>query len=110
MRSDQRSEAAKVYRAWYRTKAWAQARADQLAAQPLCEPCLKRKLIVPATVVNHREPHRGDWSLFINPSNHQSVCKPCHDGPIQQAEHHGYHHGVGGDGLPLDPGHPFWGR
>ena len=110
MRRDQRSDAAKAYRRWYSTKVWQAARRAQIAAQPLCEPCLKRGRITPARVVNHRKPHKGDWALFIDPTNHQSVCKPCHDGPVQQAEHHGYHHRVGGDGLPLDPAHPFYGR
>jgi 5-methylcytosine-specific restriction protein A len=65
-------------------------------------------------VVNHRTPHKGDWSLFIDPANHQSVCKPCHDGPIQSAERTGkatirigYSEATGPDGLPTDPRHPF---
>ena len=24
-------------------------------------------------------PHRGDWGKFIDPTNHQSLCKTCHD-------------------------------
>ena len=25
------------------------------------------------------KPHRGSWPLFIDPANHQSLCKRCHD-------------------------------
>jgi 5-methylcytosine-specific restriction protein A len=34
---------------------------------------------VRAEVVDHIRPHRGDWALFIDPGNHQSLCKSCHD-------------------------------
>ena len=32
-----------------------------------------------ATVVDHIRPHRGDWALFVDPANHQSLCKRHHD-------------------------------
>lgn len=75
-----------AWRAWYGRKAWAVARAAQLALQPLCERHLARGEVVPATVVNHRLPHRGDWALFIDPANHESTCKLCHDRDIQREE------------------------
>jgi 5-methylcytosine-specific restriction enzyme A len=65
---------------------WAKARFRQLHHQPLCERCLQAGRIRPATVVNHRKPHRGDLELFWDPTNHESACKPCHDGPIQAEE------------------------
>ena len=105
-RREQRSEAAAKYRKLYKTKAWQQARLAQLAKQPLCEECLRHKRVVPATVVNHGTPHKGDWRRFIDPQNHQSVCKPCHDGVIQSAERRGYSVEVGVDGFPIDPKHP----
>lgn len=64
----------------YGTK-WRQARADFLAAHPVCVRCGR-----PATVVNHKFPHRGDLKLFWRRSNWEPVCKPCHDGPIQSEE------------------------
>ena len=30
-------------------------------------------------MVDHVKPHRGDWALFIDPANHQSLCKHHHD-------------------------------
>jgi len=74
------------WRLWYGLAAWKAARLAQLALQPLCERHLARDQVVPATVVNHRRPHRGDWGLFIDPENHESVCKACHDGEIQREE------------------------
>ncbi|MDN3627161.1 hypothetical protein [Methylobacterium isbiliense] len=50
---------------------------------------LARGEVVPASVVNHRRPHRGEWALFIDPENHESVCKPCHDREIQREERAG---------------------
>ena len=38
---------------------WREARVTFLAAHPKCERCG-----APATVVNHRTPHRGDLKLF----------------------------------------------
>ena len=53
---------------------WRKARARFLRAHPWCVLCG-----APATVVDHREPHRGDASLFWDEGNWQPMCKPCHD-------------------------------
>jgi 5-methylcytosine-specific restriction endonuclease McrA len=105
-RRNQRSPEAAAYRKLYKTAAWQQARQAQLSKQPLCEMCLRRGKVVPATVVNHGTPHKGDWQLFIDAKNHQSVCKPCHDGPVQSAERRGYSVEVGVDGWPIDSRQP----
>ena len=42
------------------------AKRRQLAKQPLCEMCERRGRTVPATIVHHRTPHRGDWAMFID--------------------------------------------
>jgi 5-methylcytosine-specific restriction protein A len=34
---------------------------------------------VPATVVDHIVPHRGDPVLFWDEANWQGLCKLCHD-------------------------------
>ena len=38
--------------------------------------------------MDHVVPFRGDWQLFVDPSNHQSLCKRCHDRKtaMEQAE------------------------
>jgi 5-methylcytosine-specific restriction protein A len=104
--SSQRSPEAAAYRWLYRTPRWAAAREAQLCREPLCEECSKAGLTTPATVVNHRIPHKGDETLFWDPSNHQSVCKPHHDGPIQKAEGLGFSPAVDAGGWPSDPKHP----
>lgn len=106
MREGQRSEAAQAYRWLYGTPRWKAARETQLCKQPLCEECLKVGFTTAATVVNHIKPHKGDETLFWNPTNHQSVCKPHHDGPIQKAELLGFSPAVDAGGWPTDPKHP----
>jgi hypothetical protein len=83
------------------------AREAQLSRQPLCEECIKARIDWPAAanVVNHRIPPKGDTKLFWDPANHQSVCKPHHDGPIQRTERIGFSPAVDDAGWPVDPMH-----
>lgn len=87
---------------------WQKARLTFLAAHPLCCRCEKNGKIIPATVVDHVEPHRGDQALFWDRGNWQPLCKPCHDRDKQIEETVGFSSDVGEDGLPLDPRHPFY--
>lgn len=105
-RDDRRSPEAAAYRGWYKTPLWRALRAAQLARQPLCERCLDNGRPISATVVNHARPHRGNWDLFRDPANLQSLCAPCHDGPVQSAERRGYAPDIGDDGWPTDERHP----
>jgi hypothetical protein len=102
-----RSAEAQAYRRWYNLKAWRIARLAQLARQPLCERCEKAGRITAATVVNHRQPHKGDWALFIDPDNHESLCAAHHDALVQREEARGFIIGSGVDGRPVDPEHPW---
>jgi len=81
-----RSDKAREYRYLYRTKAWYALRKRQLLGSPLCNMCNDLGLAVAATVVDHTKPHKGDETLFYDPANLQSLCKPCHDGPKQSDE------------------------
>lgn len=66
---------------------WDRERAEYLKAHPRCQhvkdgkPCGN-----PSTVVHHIEAHKGDRKLFWRRSNWLSVCKACHDGPLQRRE------------------------
>jgi hypothetical protein len=69
------------HRKFYGTKAWANLKQWQLSRFPMCtdfdddgSPCRN-----PATVVHHRIDHAGDWRLFIDARNLQSLCKRHHD-------------------------------
>lgn len=74
------------YHAWYTLPVWTRKlRPQQLVREPFCRVCAREypagdpRSRTRATVVDHIVPHRGDWSLFVDPSNHQSLCKHHHD-------------------------------
>lgn len=68
------------------TRKWGRARALYLASHPLCVMCERAGRYVPANVVDHVMPHRGDDELFWDEANWQSLCKRCHDGPKRRQE------------------------
>lgn len=82
---DRRRRQAKPWRGWYKTPAWQRRRQLQLSVQPLCERCAKRHRLEPATVANHKIPHRGDRALFFG-GELESLCKRCHDSEAQRDE------------------------
>jgi 5-methylcytosine-specific restriction endonuclease McrA len=84
---------------------WQKARATWLKRHPLCKMHSELGHVVPATVVDHIVPHRGDQALFWDQGNWQSLCKHCHDSIKQQQEKSGTVPGCGLSGLPLDPNH-----
>lgn len=104
-RPDSRSAEAQAYRRWYWTPQWRQTRTAQLMAEPLCRLCQAKGRIVPATVCDHIEPHKGDEARFWN-GPFQSLCETCHNGTKQQVERIGYCTEVGLDGWPIDKAHP----
>ncbi len=63
----------------YKTSRWQQLRTNQLHNEPLCAVCKQENRLTPATVADHITPHKGDYRLFHNASNLQSLCKQCHD-------------------------------
>jgi 5-methylcytosine-specific restriction endonuclease McrA len=87
----------------YSTARWQRLRMHQLQAEPLCAMCAQP---TPATVVDHKTPHRGDPGLAFDPVNLQSLCKPHHDAAKALEERHGYSPTVGDDGWPTDARHP----
>ncbi len=91
----------------YKTAAWRQWRRVHLATHPLCVPCKRANRLTAATVVHHKVPHRGDWTLFSDPNNLESQCKTCHDSAAQSEERRGYDLGVSTDGWPADSRHPL---
>ncbi|MEN6567187.1 MAG: HNH endonuclease signature motif containing protein [Veillonellales bacterium] len=58
---------------------WQKYRVSFLRSHPLCAECERQGKLTPATVVDHIKPHKGNMRLFWDPSNHQSLCKQCHD-------------------------------
>ena len=68
------------YHGWYLLPVWTDdLQPAQLLAEPFCRECAKAGNRVRATVVDHVIPHEGDWKLFSDPTNLQSLCKFHHD-------------------------------
>lgn len=68
------------WHAWYNLPIWTERlRPAQLLCEPFCRECARAGRRTAATVVDHVEPHRGDWDLFTDPANLQSLCKYHHD-------------------------------
>jgi len=97
-RSDKTGANARGY-----TYRWQKAREWFLRQHPLCEcpDCdAGRKRITPATVVDHRIPHRGDERLFWDESNWQAMAKACHDRKTAMEQGHNPKREIGEDGWP----------
>lgn len=66
---------------------WQLAREGYLRAHPLCCMCKEEgDRAVPATVVDHKVPHRGDMTLFWDRTNWQGLCAHHHSGAKQREE------------------------
>lgn len=64
---------------------WRKLRADHIAAHPWCRRCGSR-----AVEVDHIVPRREAPERRLDPTNLQSLCKPCHSGAKQREERHLY--------------------
>ena len=86
---------------WYSTAAWRARRKALLVAEPLCRMCAARGIVTAATVADHIEPHRGDYSKFWHGAL-QPLCASCHSGAKAEQEHRGALRGCDVNGEPLD--------
>lgn len=69
--------------AFYKSSSWVAARKAYLErVGGLCERCLEKGLIVPATMVHHVEhitpENINDESITLNPANFLALCRECH--------------------------------
>ena len=65
---------------WYGLPVWKNdLRPTQLLREPFCRECAKAGRRTLATRVDHVRPHRGDWVLFTDRANLQSLCERCHN-------------------------------
>ena len=65
---------------------WHKYSKNRLKQYPLCVYCERDKRVTPATLTDHIKPHRGDYALFWDESNHASLCTACHSSKKQQEE------------------------
>lgn len=69
-----------AWHSWYSLPVWTrELRPAQLLREPFCRECARRGIRTRAAVVDHVRPFRGDWALFLDTANHQSLCKFHHD-------------------------------
>jgi 5-methylcytosine-specific restriction protein A len=87
---------------------WQKAREGWLRKHPLCAMHTQMGRVVPAVVVDHITPHRGDQALFWDKGNWQSLCKQCHDAHKQRQEKGGTSAACNLSGLPTDPKHHWF--
>lgn len=74
-----RSEEAKTWRWMYNTPEWRDdLRPNQLLKDPFCRECAKRGVRTRATDVDHVVDHKGNWTVFTDPGNLESLCHSCH--------------------------------
>ncbi|OWJ78556.1 HNH endonuclease signature motif containing protein [Haematobacter genomosp. 1] len=93
----------------YNTSRWSKLRLAKLDAAPLCEICIRRDRIEPASVVDHFTPIRQGGSPFPELSGLLSLCERCHNektasfdrqhGPAFRRRFKGFD----ADGNPIDP-------
>jgi len=76
-----------------------------LSKNPLCIYCLQFFRTSPAEVTDHIIPHKGNVELFWDTSNHQPLCRACHDGPKKLEEERGVLPGYNENGMPFDSNH-----
>ena len=81
-------------------------RRQHLRIEPLCRMCDQEGRTTAANTVDHIRPHNGDWSLFVDPSNLQSLCHLHHSASKQRLERRGFDVAVDDRGFPIDPRHP----
>ena len=91
---------------WYDSSRWRKCAKIHLDSNPICIYCLRRGMDnVSATIVHHRIPHKGNYDLFWDATNWESVCATCHSGILQKAEKGGIVPGCDTNGNPLDRNH-----
>jgi predicted Fe-S protein YdhL (DUF1289 family) len=92
---------------FYTSNGWVTIRARQLAREPICRGCERKR----AREVDHIKPI-SEGGAARDPSNLQSLCRGCHRaktnvqrrGLVWVADKH---RGCDANGYPLDPAHPW---
>ena len=85
----QRRDSTQPWRVWFKTARWARLRLHVFARDLFTcqEPgCGRVDGNTSRLVAHHKRAHRGNAALFWDDNNLETVCKTCHDGPIQARE------------------------
>jgi hypothetical protein len=63
---------------WFKSPVWKAIKRHRLSSERYCRKCRRENLKVPATHVDHCEPHFGQWQRFMAYENTESLCKRHH--------------------------------
>ncbi|MCJ8138421.1 HNH endonuclease [Falsirhodobacter halotolerans] len=75
------------WRKWYHTARWQKLRKGVLVRDLFtCQRCGRIEGNTSLLVADHKEPHRGDETLFWDAGNLQCLCQSCHSSDKQQEE------------------------
>ena len=75
----ERSEEAAAWHRWYSLPIWTEdLRPAQLLREPWCAECARAGIRTRATDVDHIRDHKGNWAVFTDRSNLQSLCHSHH--------------------------------
>jgi len=66
-------------RQWLHSTRWRKASNLHKVKYPLCVECKRHGKITPVYVTDHIIPHNGNYELFWDQSNWQSLCNFCHE-------------------------------
>lgn len=92
----------------YSTATWQRLRAAKLSASPLCEACIRREVVEPASVVDHIIAIAKGGDPFPPLSGLMAMCEPCHNAKTNAKDHpnaSGFRRALKGfdvDGNPID--------
>lgn len=79
LRTSSRSDESKSWHWMYLSPEWVDdLRPGQLLREPFCRECAKRGERVYATDVDHIVDHKGNWDIFTDRNNLESLCHSCH--------------------------------
>jgi 5-methylcytosine-specific restriction protein A len=101
----------------YSTRRWERLRLQKLMRHPLCEACMQAGEIIPAEVVDHRNPisergrkERSMLEAFPSLDALASLCAPHHNQKTraEQLGENFMHKGCDVFGYPNDPHHPWY--
>ena len=87
-------------RQWIHSPRWRRESKTHLDAHPLCVPCEKEGRTTAAYLVDHIIPHEGNYELFWDHNNWQSLCNDCHEikhGPDRWGKNRVIDHSKGGE-------------
>jgi 5-methylcytosine-specific restriction enzyme A len=87
---------------------WQRARLVHLSESPVCVCCQANGVIVPATMVDHVVPHKGNPDVFWNKADWQSLCDWCHKAIKASVEYSWLNKQATIASLRLNRKHPDW--